>query len=510
MIERAMIRNALDLALVLGLSSVMSGCFGETCRDRLECFPGALMPEPSTPSCDPAAGAIDGACSAVYVSSSRGDDDSPGTPAQPVRTLGQALTIAVQGPRRVYACAEAFTEAVTIPSGVELWGGLDCTGETWAYLGELRRTVIAAEPGAIALRVVAGTGRATVADVHVDAADAVVPGGSSIAVSIASGAAVDLVRSELVAGLGAPGAAGRIGGDLPASAGEPGEPGGAACSVSVVPGGPGAINQCGDGTSIGGHGGIGGVAQGGSGTDGTPEPVPNPASSGLGGLGQTGSTTCHDGAPGAEGASGQHGSGGRGAGSFSAEGWLGVNGEDGTDGRPGQGGGGGGGARGGIMFCGASLGGASGGGGGAGGCGGRAGKGGGHGGASIGLLTLSGDVALRSSSIVARGGGDGGAGGRGQLGGSAGMHGTAGSSVGASPLACHGGDGGAGGDGGNGGGGLGGPSIAVLHQDGHLPLLDGLTMTTGPAGKGGPGGDPGLLSGAGEDGLHGDVVGFPP
>lgn len=496
------------LALVLAL--VSSGCgFRQDCWDLLQCDESPVMAEPP-PTCDPAVGGIQEACPGIYVSSTRGDDSSPGTETEPVRTLGHALRLAQMGPRRVYACGESFAEAVEIAAGVELWGGLDCTGDGWGYLGETQKTEIIAEPGAITARIVEGTGRAILADVHIEAADAVQPSGSSIAVSVASRAAVDIVRSELVAGRGAPGAPGRTGGDLPARAGEAGALGAAACSSSTVQGGEGAVNACDNGTSAGGRGGAGGTSQGAKGVDGSPAPIPNPAGWGLGGAGVGNSSICFPGAAGANGASGQHGLGGRGPGSFSVEGWMGVSGEDGGDGLPGQGGGGGGGSRAGVMFCGAALGGASGGGGGAGGCGGSAGKGGGYGGASIGLLTLSGDVMIRASSIATRGGGDGGDGGRGQIGGVPGLAGAAGSPLNMSPAACVGGDGGAGGDGGHGGGGLGGPSIAVLFYDGHIPLIDGLDMTTGPAGKGGLGGDPSFPYGIAEDGLRMDTLGFPP
>ena len=87
-------------------------------------------------------------------------------------------------------------------------------------------------------------------------------------------------------------------------------------------------------------------------------------------------------------------------------------------------------------------GGASGGSGGDGGCGGRGGQGGGFGGASIGLVSFSGDVSLDSTSIVTGNGGDGGAGGFAQLGSAPGIRGIGGSSVGGSHVGCVGGNGG--------------------------------------------------------------------
>lgn len=506
----AWIRGALGVASALGISLLLPGCFADTCWDLLECpQPGATLASPA-PSCDPAAGGISAACAGVYVSGALGDDANEGSAALPVRTLGKALEVAQRGSRRVYACAERFIEAQVIASGVEIWGGLDCAAG-WSYVGETRKTILAPDAGAIPLRIVAGTGRATIADVRAEAADAVLPGGSSIAVSVAAGAAVDIVRCELIAGRGAAGAPGRGGGELPAEAGEDGAPGGEACSAGNMPGGAGAIHVCGGVTSVGGQGGSGGISQGGSGTAGAPEPIPNPGGAGLGGTGEDSMSLCEHAVPGARGLDGVHGLGARGAGSFTSEGWLGIRGEDGAFGRPGQGGGGGGGARGGVMRCGANLGGASGGGGGGGGCGGRGGTGGGAGGASIGLLTLSGDVTLRSFSIFTGGGGHGGAGGRGQQGGLGGGKGPRGTGVNMALPACDGGDGGPGGDGGHAGGGLGGPSIGILYMDGHAPgQLDLLDLQVGPAGLGGPGGDPAHTGLAGDDGLRGESLGFPP
>jgi hypothetical protein len=135
------------------------------------------------------------------------------------------------------------------------------------------------------------------------------------------------------------------------------------------------------------------------------------------------------------------------------------------------------------MFCGASpQGGASGGSGGAGGCGGAGGKGGGYGGGSIGLLTLSGEVTIRATTITTARGGDGRAGGLGQEGGM----------------------------GGHGGGGLGGPSIGVLHSAGQQPTLADVFIRTDEPGKGGLGGNPSVPGSAGEDGARHDVAGFPP
>ncbi|EYF01482.1 EBNA-1 protein [Chondromyces apiculatus DSM 436] len=460
------------------------------------------------PSCDPAVGGIRADCPGIFVSSSLGDDGHAGTRDAPLRTMAVAIQVARSGPQRLYACAETFAEAVSLPAGLEVWGGLDCT-RSWAYVGEDAKTAIVPVPGLIPLRVVAGSGRATIADVRAEAASAVQAGGSSIAVLVETSAAADILRSDLRAGDGAHGVKGNSGGSVSASAGAPGAPGAPACSATTVSGGAGALSVCHGYTSAGGTGGIGGVDVGGPGTRGTPEPYMNPAGDGLGGAGWSTGMSCGHGMFGADGDPGAHGQGAVHTWGISELGWSGPAGEDGSAGRPGQGGGGGGGARAGAPFCGAALGGASGGGGGAGGCGGAGGKAGGAGGASLGVLTLGGDVTLRATSISTGRGGDGGDGGPGQEGGPGGIGGVAGARVNGSPLGCGGGSGGAGGKGGHGGGGAGGPSLGILFPFGASPLQDA-AIRTGEAGKGGLGGEPSVPGSAGEDGVRADTLGVPP
>ena len=499
--------------MVFGCSTATSvcGCYPYNCTETFTCEEAGVIGPVCT--ADPASAPAEDDCG-VFVSSSLGDDASPGTRKQPVRTFERAISLARKGPLRVYACAETFPEAVTVPSGVELWGGLDCARD-WSYLGGDNLTVLAPEPDLVPLKVEKGEegGISTLADLRLEAADASVPGGSSIAMLVLTDTAVELRRSELVAGDGAKGAPGARGGELPAKGGAPGSSGAAACSADSVPGAPPAITACGEVQTVGGKGGDGSAALGGSGNDGQPELVPNPEGWGLGGAGETAALQCHHGEDGENGTDGAHAEGARRAGRITFQGWEGERGGDGGNGRPGQGGGGGGGSRGGSFSCGLGpntpKGGASGGSGGGGGCGGRGGKGGGFGGASIGLVSFSGDVSLEATSIVTGSGGDGGAGGLAQLGGAQGVPGIGGASVGASHPGCWGGLGGKGGSGGYGGGGLGGPSIGIAHLAGLFPAGHNLAIKTGMPGKGGPGGNQNLPEGAGEDGIRGDTLSFP-
>ena len=502
---------SLTLAVLgCGTAASVCGCFVDECLETLECEDS---PGPPARVCqaDPSSGTAEDGCG-VFVSASVGDDAGPGTRAQPVRTLAVAISLAQSGAMRVYACAEVFPEAVTVPSGVEVWGGLDCARD-WIYVGADRPTVLAPEPDIIPLQVKGGAGISTLADLRIEAADASLPGGSSIAMLVHPGAAAAVRRSELIAGDGADGSPGEHGGDGPATGGTSGWTGGPTCSANVVPGGPAVVTSCDDGNTVGGEGGDGEVSGGGDGLYGQPEPQPNPMGFGLGGSGEVAGLQCLSGVDGFNGTDGAHGLGSRGAGRITVDGWEGEPGGNGGNGRPGQGGGGGGGSRGGSLYCGPGpetpKGGASGGSGGGGGCGGKGGQGGGFGGASVGLISFSGDVSLDATSIVTGRGGDGGAGGLAQFGGAQGAPGIGGVSVGGSHAGCAGGWGGQGGNGGYGGGGLGGPSLGVAHLLTQPVALHDSAIRTGMPGKGGPGGNQNLPELDGEDGIRDDTLAFP-
>ncbi len=219
-------------AVVLGIGAQALGCVF-TVPECVQCTggSGAGGSAGGTPAgCVPSenAGAVADACG-VFVSSGRGDDTGAGTKGAPLATLGAALARAEEsGARRVYACAESFGEAVEVPAGMAIYGGLDCANG-WVWIGETTKTVVEAGPDAIALRLSSGEGTTRIEDVAARAADATVAGGSSIAVLV-DGANAELVRCELTAGSGAEGAKGAPGaepdgsGQIPAAtAGAPRE-----------------------------------------------------------------------------------------------------------------------------------------------------------------------------------------------------------------------------------------------------------------------------------------------
>ncbi|MGK3996176.1 PGRS family protein [Sorangium sp. So ce1024] len=455
-----------------------------------------------------------------------GDDKNPGTPDEPVQSLSQAIALAAartaSETKNVYACAgdaQTFTEQVEVPSGVAIYGGLDCNdGWTWSTT----KTKLTAREGEIPLKMSGLRGGVHVEDLHViaqptDDQDENGDGLSSIA-AIAHRTSVELVRCILEAGDGAHGAPvpPYEGDEASAPGGMPGQKGGDACSLNdsaPVLGGSEVTNDCGtpediNDDSTGGPGGNGGLSSGADGTEGSPAVPGNDWNSG--GRRQDASNACRAGGPGDVGndgtpvtaASGAPGKNAAGPGAISPDGYTGAPGGEGFRGAPGRGGGGGGGARGAP----ASLeracpggvknrSGAGGGSGGAGGCGGKGGRGGRPGGSSIALLSIDAELSFEEVTLIAGNGGDGSDGGFGQNGGPGGPGGTGGEApVGSVGLnkACNGGKGGAGGTGGRGGGGQGGHSLGIAFRGTVLPAdseIEGVTIKLGQPGNGGNGGN---------------------
>jgi hypothetical protein len=429
------------------------------------------------------------------------DGPTAGSKAKPYKTLDAAIKAAGPAKKPVYACAETFTETLTVAVGVGVYGGLDCTTK-WGYAGDAKSTLTTGAD-AVPLTLSASANGASLFDFKVQAADAVIVGGSSIAV-IADQVTAAFTRCDFMAGNGRdglPGVMSMVGvGPMDSTAAAiRGNDGQAACSdVAVVKGGVPKENiLCNLASNpIGGLGGDGLVSNGING-----QALVANAQTALGGTGQlaaSASLDCSTGAGhiGMLGTAGNDGAGAVGMkalGSIGPSGYSGVVGEDGMPGQPGQGGGGGGGAKGKSM-----CGGASGGGGGAGGCGGHGGTGGKAGGASIGLVSLGATLSFDTVTLALGAGGAGGDGGLGQPGGVGGLGGFGGAANGGgTPAGCQGGFGGGGGFGGVGGGGRGGHAIGIA-ASGAAPDTKGVKLSQmgipGLGGKGGPGqdADPGV------------------
>ncbi|WP_437804393.1 hypothetical protein [Sorangium sp. So ce693] len=501
--RRALAAAVAVVVVAWGASSTLLACtsYRDDCWEVMECAPA---PEPTFCDGDPATTMALDECG-VFVSE-QGDDNSAGTKDAPVKTLQHAIGLAAYGrghgeaaTRRVYACGGSFEEKITLPSGVDLWGGRLCDGGDWSYDGSFggpNHPTIIAPPVGTPLRVIADDkehATSTVFGVRVEAADASADDGkSSIAMIMSSGARALVQESVIVAGNGKDGEPGKDAPSFRANVGVVGNHGVDACTADSPTGALEVVTVCDDGIeSTGGYGGDGGLESGGDGAPGQPMPAENPEGNGLGGPG-AGSARCSDGANGMGGLDAGRADGAVGAGYLTEDGWMGIRGDDGKKSGVGQGGGGGGGSRsrGPMVACpaGRPQGGAAGGSGGGGGCGGLGGKGGGYGGSSIGVVALQGSaVTLEATRVMTGNGGNGGVGGTGQPGGGGSPGGDGGLGAPGSQMwrACSGGFGGDGGRGGDAGGGLGGSSYGVAAHSAYVGIGPDATIQLGRPGDGG-------------------------
>ena len=276
------------LLLLTSMSAVHAlGCFVSDDLGHADCelylhpwcgAPAACLPSENKNSVDERCG--------VFVSNSLGDDANPGGRDKPLKTIGAAIRTA--GVTRIYACAEVFHEAITVPAGITLYGGLDCRNG-WTYVGKMKKSTLAAAPEAIALTVASTASGTEVVDFGLQAADAVQNSGSSVAVTV-NHAAIRFTRTDIVAGAGRDGMPGLTptGFIGPLDQNDSiirGNHGLKACSDPVQQFGadPKENPYCptASGGPLGGRGGQSGVFSGGSGSS-----TPATPQTALGGIGQ--------------------------------------------------------------------------------------------------------------------------------------------------------------------------------------------------------------------------------
>ncbi|WP_437599286.1 hypothetical protein [Sorangium sp. So ce590] len=226
-----------------------------------------------------------------------GDDANPGTKDRPVRSLQRGIELARTGRGRVFATSDGFEESITLPSGVDIYGGFNVVD--WEPLKDTPR------PSQGMSKVLPSVGQIALIVEPAHAGDTGAADGVSIidhmffssqmhvGMIVRSGTAVEIVGSWIESdyGLG-----GHDGDKSPGRAvsGPDGQVGGDACSAATVPGGVRAVNSCEGGIPRAGGKGGDGLADGaGDGEDGEPVPEPNPQHEGLEDLatGQTGIVT---------------------------------------------------------------------------------------------------------------------------------------------------------------------------------------------------------------------------
>lgn len=481
----------------------------DSCDNLLTCpsvLPVECLPSPYD---DPRV--INDTCGVVYVSLSGDDAINDGTSAKPLRSLKRAIELATapNQSRRIFVCAGTFSEAVSVPEGVELFGGLACDGG-WSVPGSGAKSIVRTEDGSIPLRLLSGSSLSVDLTTRIEGFEIVgeadpSPGRSAIAVLVEDVRAI-FERSTLIAGPGTS-AEDEI---LPAGWKETtaldGKPGNVGCAIDVAAGAGGFNNKCAGQFPRGGNGGEGGWHEvsdlGGAKKYTPPKSGANAEVFGID-YGKGGAffelgpdSPCpsdikqngRKGEKGLDGMGGQPEYGHELAGFLDImSGFIGAPGTDAGKGTSGTGGGGGGGrtAQATCELDGEPLTtaiGPSGGGGGAGGCGGIGGKGGTPGGSSIALIAVGARLVTLSDVVIQVGdGGKGGDGAKGQSGQPGGAGGVPPADTG---NGCPGGKGGIGGDGGRGGGGSGGHSIGVAYAH-RAPERMNTTIHLGTAGKGG-------------------------
>lgn len=441
----------------------------------------------------------------VYVSTSLGSDEAPGTAGRPVKTLKKAFALANEQHLRVIACAETYEEDLTLIDGVSAYGYYECAAMPWKR-GERRATVKAPVSPAVLARGLTLPTRLEGFAIHApDLEGALAKEGKTASIALEVRDSRELIVSDslLHAGTGARGEDGTEGainvetGTSTGGAGTPEKPytscaavlaewvaPGGCASLTTIAGGAGGLSTC----AVGPSGGPGG--DGGNGTWFNPGRTSSPGRTSHGRPLVATANTSVGGAemlPGGPGTTGKAGvDGANGAWSLTAAGFATGDGTAGTNGGPGAGGGGGGGADdyrcaggacspGGAMYFYS----ASGAGGGAGGCAGLAGTPATGGGATIGALAIKSAITFERTRIETA---TGGRGGKGTLG-SAGLAGggvQTGTTYSGTGLG-----GGAGGTSGLSGHGAPGPAIALAYA-GTRPLTTAVELAPGDGGAGFP------------------------
>jgi len=449
----------------------------------------------------------------VFVSATLGSVAGSGTRQQPTVSIVRGIDIArTNGLAAVCVSGESYNEAVTVASGVSIYGGFDATNASFAFRRSASARTQVTAPGVVfdAPMIAAET---HLEGLTITATTPTTPGASTYGVRLGGGTGRLFVRYDSIqAGKGTAGGNGVDGIVLSPATAPSGNPGVNGASGANAGGTGGPRTDC---TEFGGAGGPGGydVQSGGNGSPGsgaTPVGIGGQPNSAGACLGVTGNSTGGGGGPHSiNGAAGTPGTGGPAMGLIVSGLYTPADGTDGTKGLNGKGGSGGGGGGGGDngTLCASDRGG----GGGSGGCGGLGGNLGGKGrggGGSFAVFVAAGMITVSDNQLSTLGGGNGGKGGAGTPGQAGGMGALGGSGADDAGPGGQGGRGSNGGAGAPGGGGGGGPSICVARGPGASVLFMNVSCSTGTPGLGGPGGasPTGVSGGMGSNGATGENI----
>ncbi|HMY17244.1 MAG TPA: PE-PGRS family protein, partial [Polyangium sp.] len=398
----------------------------------------------------------------VYVSVGQGSDAAGGTRMDPMKTIAAAIDKAkAVGVPAVCLSGEIYDEAVTVASGISIYGGFDQNDADFKFRRSPNVTTTVRATGTVfyAPQIDAET---HIEGITVLAQTPMGAGESTYGVRLGGGLGTLYVRyNKMTIGNGTDGTKGTNGAAQQVTQAPSGINGTAGAEKNNNSGFGGVAPTC---DAPGGKGGDGGSdaasgqagAQGFGGTPGGNGAGANACTPAVGSPGVAGGS----GTPGTSSSQGAPGQGGANLGSAMGHVYqpaAGTAGANAMTANGGGGGGGGGGGKGDGLCFGAWD---KGGGGGSGGCGGKGGNGGSGGqggGGSFGVFAVSGKIIMTANEILLGAGGNGGLGGNGALGQTGGVGGTGGGNSDDSGPGGPGGAGGKGGAGGPGGGGGGGP-----------------------------------------------------
>jgi hypothetical protein len=438
----------------------------------------------------------------VYVSTSLGDDTTgAGTADSPMKTIKAAIQKAKDnGVPSVCLSGEVYNEAVTMVSGISVYGGFDHNSPNLPKFPRSANVTTTVNAVGVVFDAPQIDQDTHIEGITINATSLGLPGGSTYGVRLGGGLGQLFVRYNIIQVAGGNDGAAGMDGTPPGTAQAPaGDNGQAGCNACSTMGAGGVQPTC---TEFGGKGGNGGYD---SGNGGAGAPGSGGATAGSAGISSGMCTTfgapkSGPGGPGGVGSTGTQGTPGTGAaalGTVVGGGYAPAVGTAGKAGNNGKGGGGGGGGGGGaanlcqFSICANTCKADKGGGGGSGGCGGLGGsfgKGGGGGGGSFGVFAAAGKITVTGNEITSGKGGNGGKGGDGAAGQTGGQGGTGGSPADDAGAGGDGKPGGTGGAGGPGGGGGGGPSACLGRASSVMFSFNTNSCSPNIPGKGGTGG----------------------
>ncbi|KYF51434.1 PE-PGRS family protein, partial [Sorangium cellulosum] len=334
----------------------------------------------------------------VYVSASIGDDANSGTRTAPVQTIATAIQVAQESAvPAVCLSGELYEEAVTVVSGISIYGGFDHDDPDFKFRRTSAVTTTVRAPGTVfhAPSIAQPT---HIEGITIEALKPTTSGASTYGVRLGGGLAQLFVRYNIIRVQdGQNGVAGTDGAAHTAGTAPGGNAGEVGCDGCSGRGNAGPAPVCDEPGGRGGYGGHG-SAIGASG---------HPGSQGAAGGAGGPSHDCGDprypgqnGAPGMAGVQGAPGTGGATLGTIASGVYQPANGTNGLPGANGGGGGGAGGGGGGTCWVGPNDRGGGGGSGGCGGLGGRSGQAGRGGGGSFGIFAAAGQVVVSRNEIT--------------------------------------------------------------------------------------------------------------